>query len=201
MQVRGKNNNSYNPVSITLPHDIFHHLVMYPSTFSQFSLQPSATAHAPGVGGIQLYGGPYGCVRAGFGFGSPNSETTTDDNDRDPGVGGIQLYGGPYSCVCAGFGFGSPNSETTADDKDDDEVHADDETTADDKDDDEVHVDDPMVEELLHGSARVRRAGNARLISVTVSVSTMAEESGELSGATGVDAGRTDTTLNCTVRL
>lgn len=26
-------------------------------------------AHAPGVGGIQLYGGPYGCVRAGFGFG------------------------------------------------------------------------------------------------------------------------------------
>jgi hypothetical protein len=28
------------------------------------------TAHAPGVGGIQLYGGPYGCVRAGLGFGS-----------------------------------------------------------------------------------------------------------------------------------
>jgi len=30
----------------------------------------SATAHAPGVGGIQLYGGPYGCVRAGLGLGS-----------------------------------------------------------------------------------------------------------------------------------
>ncbi len=30
----------------------------------------SATAQAPGVGGIQLYGGPYGCVRAGVGFGS-----------------------------------------------------------------------------------------------------------------------------------
>jgi hypothetical protein len=30
----------------------------------------SATAHAPGVGGIQLYGGPYGWVRAGLGLGS-----------------------------------------------------------------------------------------------------------------------------------
>jgi hypothetical protein len=29
-----------------------------------------ATAHAPGAGGIQLYGGPYGCVRAGLGLGS-----------------------------------------------------------------------------------------------------------------------------------
>ena len=29
----------------------------------------SATAHAPGAGGIQLYGGPYGCVRAGLGLG------------------------------------------------------------------------------------------------------------------------------------
>lgn len=29
----------------------------------------SVTAHAPGVGGIQLYGGPYGWVRAGFGLG------------------------------------------------------------------------------------------------------------------------------------
>jgi len=30
----------------------------------------SATAHAPGVGGIQLYGGPYGWVRAGLGLGA-----------------------------------------------------------------------------------------------------------------------------------
>lgn len=29
----------------------------------------SVTAHAPGVGGIQLYGGPYGWVRAGLGLG------------------------------------------------------------------------------------------------------------------------------------
>jgi hypothetical protein len=33
-------------------------------------LSASATAHAPGAGGIQLYGGPYGWVRVGFGFGS-----------------------------------------------------------------------------------------------------------------------------------
>jgi len=34
------------------------------------SSAPLATAHAPGAGGIQLYGGPYGWVRAGLGFGS-----------------------------------------------------------------------------------------------------------------------------------
>ena len=58
-----------------------------------------------------------------------------------------------------------------------------------------------MVEERLHGNTRVRRAENARLISVGVSVSVSAEESGELSGVTGADAGRTDTTSDCTERL
>jgi hypothetical protein len=58
-----------------------------------------------------------------------------------------------------------------------------------------------MVEERLHGSALVRRAENARLISVGDSVSVSAEESGELSGVTGADAGRRDTAPDCTVRL
>jgi hypothetical protein len=58
-----------------------------------------------------------------------------------------------------------------------------------------------MVEERLHGSARVRRAENARLISVGASVSVSAEDSGELSGVTGADAGRTDIASDCNVRL
>ena len=75
-----------------------------------------------------------------------------------------------------------PNSETTADE------------------DDEDDVDDPIVAERLHGSTRVRRAENARLISAGVSVSVSAEESGELSGVTAADAGRRVTTSDCTVR-
>ena len=75
------------------------------------------------------------------------------------------------------------------------------ETTAVDDDDDDVVVVDPMVEDRLHGSTRVRRSENARLISVGDSVSVSAEDSGELSGVTGADAGRTDTTPECTVRL
>jgi hypothetical protein len=49
-----------------------------------------------------------------------------------------------------------------------------------------------MVEERLHGNTRVRRGENTRLISVGVSVSVSAEESGDLLGVTGADAGRTD---------
>jgi hypothetical protein len=79
----------------------------------------------------------------------------------------------------------SPNSETTP---------------VDDNDDDIVVVD-PMVEERLQGSTRVRRAENTRLISVGASVSVSAEESGELSGVTGADAGRTNTAPDWTVRL
>jgi hypothetical protein len=75
----------------------------------------------------------------------------------------------------------SPNSETTAVDDDDD-------------------VDDVVdVEERLHGSTRVRRVENTRLISVGISVSVSAEERGELSRVTGAVAGRT--ALECTVRL
>jgi hypothetical protein len=58
-----------------------------------------------------------------------------------------------------------------------------------------------MIEERLHGSARERWAENARLISVGFSLSVSAEESGESLGVTGADAGKTDTTSDCTVRL
>jgi len=75
------------------------------------------------------------------------------------------------------------------------------ETAVDDDDDDVVVVVDPMVEERLQGSTRVRRAENARLISVGASVSVSAEESGELSRVTDADRGRTDTAPDCTVRL
>ena len=70
-----------------------------------------------------------------------------------------------------------------------------------DGDDDDVDIVDPMVEERLHGSTRVRRVENARFISTGISVSVSAEESGELSGVTGADAGRRDTESDCTVRL
>jgi hypothetical protein len=75
------------------------------------------------------------------------------------------------------------------------------EKTAADDDDDDVELVDPMVEERLHGNARVRRVENTRLISAGDSVSVSAEESGESSGVTGADEGRTDTTLDCTARL
>ena len=78
----------------------------------------------------------------------------------------------------------SPNSETTPVD-----------------DDDDVVIIDPAVEERFHGSTRVRRSENARLISAGDSVSVSAEESGELSGVTGADAGRTDTAPDSTVRF
>jgi hypothetical protein len=75
------------------------------------------------------------------------------------------------------------------------------ETTPVDDDDDDVVVVDPKVEERLHGSTRVRRVENARLISAGDSVRVSAEESGELPGVTGADAGRTDTAPDCNVRL
>ncbi len=66
--------------------------------------------------------------------------------------------------------------------------------------DDDVDVA-PMLEERLHASIRVKRVENTRLVSVGASVNVSADERGELSGVTGADAGRWDTTSDLTERL
>jgi hypothetical protein len=240
------------------------------------------------VGGIQLYGGPYGCVRAGFGFGFGSatlsfslrgqilslmrgfgeavgvditrrcwgrcSELTGKCDDMglgefvrrregidsgddmifdvkegegsDIGAGrriwrlarsaattkvklktnkpnrddipprsrtsiGLDFFKNPNLPLWVTLARPSPFSPTIT-------CSPNSETAVDDDDDDVVVVVDPIVEERLQGSTRVRRAENARLISVGASVSVSAEESGELSRVTGADRGRAP---DCTVRL